>query len=161
MLEARAKAHTGDSIRALMDLAATSARVVRGGVEEDIEIDQVVVGDTIIVRPDDELGYPQVANAMAGLPETLNDFWRILHLDEVWKTVNPTYVDELAKYDFDRMGYQLKFLWDYLATYQFLVCFPLTHDRMFAIYNHNLCHFGPGVIIGSHDKSISASTENG
>jgi Cu+-exporting ATPase len=54
-LEARAKAHTGDSIRALMDLAATSARVVRGGAEEDIEIDQVVVGDTVVVRPGEKI----------------------------------------------------------------------------------------------------------
>ena len=51
-LEARARARTGDAIRALLALGAKSARVRRpGGVEEDIPIADLATGDVIIVRP--------------------------------------------------------------------------------------------------------------
>ena len=51
-LEARARARTGDAIRALLALGAKTARVRRpGGVEEEIPIEQVAVGDVVIVRP--------------------------------------------------------------------------------------------------------------
>ncbi len=51
-MEARARAHTGDSIRALLALGAKTARVRRaGGVEEDVPIDQLQVGDVVLVRP--------------------------------------------------------------------------------------------------------------
>jgi Cu+-exporting ATPase len=51
-LEARARAHTSDAIRGLLALGAKSARVRRpGGLEEDVPIDQLQVGDVIIVRP--------------------------------------------------------------------------------------------------------------
>ena len=51
-LEARARAHTSDAIRSLLALGAKSARVRRpGGAEEDVPIDQLQVGDVVIVRP--------------------------------------------------------------------------------------------------------------
>ncbi|MEP6695200.1 MAG: heavy metal translocating P-type ATPase [Chloroflexota bacterium] len=51
-LEARARAHTSDAIRGLLALGAKSARVRRpGGAEEDVPIDQLQVGDVVIVRP--------------------------------------------------------------------------------------------------------------
>jgi len=51
-LEARARAHTSDAIRGLLALGAKSARVRRpGGAEEDVPIDQLKVGDVVIVRP--------------------------------------------------------------------------------------------------------------
>jgi len=51
-LEARARSHTSDAIRSLLALGAKSARVRRpGGAEEDVPIDQLQVGDVIIVRP--------------------------------------------------------------------------------------------------------------
>jgi Cu+-exporting ATPase len=51
-MEARARAHTGDAIRSLLALGAKSARVRRpGGAEEDVPIDQVKVGDVVLVRP--------------------------------------------------------------------------------------------------------------
>jgi Cu+-exporting ATPase len=51
-LEARARAHTGDAIRALLALGAKTARVRRpGGAEEDVPIDALQVGDVVIVRP--------------------------------------------------------------------------------------------------------------
>ncbi len=51
-LEARARARTGDAIRALLALGAKTARVRRpGGAEEDVPIEQLKVGDVVIVRP--------------------------------------------------------------------------------------------------------------
>jgi Cu+-exporting ATPase len=50
-LEARAKGRTSDAIKKLMGLQAKTARVVRGGVEQDIPVDDVRVGDAVIVRP--------------------------------------------------------------------------------------------------------------
>ncbi|MEP7003823.1 MAG: heavy metal translocating P-type ATPase [Chloroflexota bacterium] len=51
-MEARARAHTGDAIRALLALGVKTARVRRaGGVEEEVPIDQLKVGDVILVRP--------------------------------------------------------------------------------------------------------------
>ena len=50
-LEARAKGRTGEAINELMGLAAKTARVVRGGREIDIPIEEVLPGDVVIVRP--------------------------------------------------------------------------------------------------------------
>ena len=46
-LEARAKSQTSAAIKALMGLQAKTARVVRGGVETDIPLAQVRVGDIV------------------------------------------------------------------------------------------------------------------
>ena len=51
LLEVRAKDQTGAAIRKLMGLRAKTARVVRNDEEIDIPIEQVVVGDVVIVRP--------------------------------------------------------------------------------------------------------------
>ncbi|MDO8963121.1 MAG: heavy metal translocating P-type ATPase [Coriobacteriia bacterium] len=51
LLEARAKGRTSDAIRTLMGLAAKTARVLRGGEEVDVPVEQVVVGDVVVVRP--------------------------------------------------------------------------------------------------------------
>src|SRR5438445_519530 len=51
-LEARARARTGDAIRALLALGAKTARIRRpGGVEQDIPIADLAAGDVIVVRP--------------------------------------------------------------------------------------------------------------
>ncbi len=55
LLEARAKGKTSDAIKKLMGLAAKTARVVRGGDEIDIPVEQVVVGDVIVVRPGEKV----------------------------------------------------------------------------------------------------------
>jgi Cu+-exporting ATPase len=55
LLEARAKGKTGDAIKKLMGLAAKTARVVRGGEEIDVPIEQVVVGDVVVVRPGEKV----------------------------------------------------------------------------------------------------------
>ncbi len=50
-LEARAKGRTSEAIKKLMGLRPKTARVVRDGVESDIPLDDVLVGDTLIVKP--------------------------------------------------------------------------------------------------------------
>jgi Cu+-exporting ATPase len=54
-LEARAKRSTGEAIKALMGLQAKTARVIRGGLEQDVPIEQVVVGDLVRVRPGEKI----------------------------------------------------------------------------------------------------------
>ncbi len=54
-LEARAKKQTGAAIKALMGLQARTARVVRNGVEQDIPIESVQVGDLVRVRPGEKV----------------------------------------------------------------------------------------------------------
>ena len=55
LLEVRAKDQTGAAIKKLMGLQAKTARVVRNGEEVDIPIEQVVVGDVVIVRPGERI----------------------------------------------------------------------------------------------------------
>ena len=55
VLELRARGRTGAAIRALLDLAPKTARVVRNGIEEDIPLDQVRVGDRLRVRPGEKV----------------------------------------------------------------------------------------------------------
>ena len=54
-MEGRAKKHTADAIKALVGLAPKTARVVRDGVELDIPVDDVVVGDLVRVRPGEKV----------------------------------------------------------------------------------------------------------
>ncbi|MBK9927760.1 MAG: copper-translocating P-type ATPase [Anaerolineales bacterium] len=50
-LEARAKGRTSEAIKKLMGLRAKTARVIRDGVEAEVSIDSVLVGDMILVKP--------------------------------------------------------------------------------------------------------------
>jgi len=54
-LEARAKGQTNAAIKALMGLQARTARVIRGGVEQDIPVEAIVVGDLVRVRPGEKV----------------------------------------------------------------------------------------------------------
>ncbi len=53
--EARAKSQTSDAIKKLIGLQAKTARVIRNGIESDLPIEQVIVGDLIRVRPGEKL----------------------------------------------------------------------------------------------------------
>ena len=55
LIETRAKAGTGEAIRALLGLQARTARVVRDGVESELAIDDVVPGDVVLVRPGEKI----------------------------------------------------------------------------------------------------------
>ncbi len=50
-LEARSKGRTSDAISKLLNLAPKTAVVIRNGEEVSIPLDQVQVGDTVVVRP--------------------------------------------------------------------------------------------------------------
>ena len=55
VLEIRARTATGKAIRALLGLAAKTARRVRDGIEEDILIESVQVGDLLRIRPGEKV----------------------------------------------------------------------------------------------------------
>ena len=55
LLEVRAKDQTSAAIKKLMGLQANTACVVRNGEEIDIPIEQVAVGDVVIVRPGERI----------------------------------------------------------------------------------------------------------
>ncbi|UOQ99037.1 heavy metal translocating P-type ATPase [Hymenobacter sp. 5317J-9] len=56
LLELRAKTQTSAAIRGLMGLQAKTARVVRpGGQEMDVPIEQVQLGDVVLVRPGEKV----------------------------------------------------------------------------------------------------------
>ncbi|MGH8930918.1 MAG: heavy metal translocating P-type ATPase [Egibacteraceae bacterium] len=53
--EARAKRKAGKAIRALLELGAKQARVIRDGVEVMVPVDQVRLGDLMRVRPGEKI----------------------------------------------------------------------------------------------------------
>ncbi len=55
LLEVRAKGETGEAIRELMALRPARARVLRDGMEVEVPVQQVVVGDRIVVRPGERI----------------------------------------------------------------------------------------------------------
>ena len=70
--EERARAHAGGAVRALLGLAAKSARVLRDGREEDVPIAEVAVGDVFRVRPGERVAVDGVVRAGRGtLDESL------------------------------------------------------------------------------------------
>jgi P-type Cu+ transporter len=55
LLEARAKGRTSEAIKKLIGLQPKTARVLREGQEVDIPIQELMVGDTVIVRPGEKI----------------------------------------------------------------------------------------------------------
>lgn len=55
MLEAKAKGKTSEALKKLAGLQAKTARLVRDGVEVDVPVEEVVVGDLVIVRPGEKI----------------------------------------------------------------------------------------------------------
>jgi Cu+-exporting ATPase len=51
LLEARAKSRTWDAVRKLIGLRPATARVVRGGAEQEVPLGNLRVGDEVVVRP--------------------------------------------------------------------------------------------------------------
>ncbi len=71
-LEAKTKGKTGEAIKKLMGLQAKTARVIRDGQEFDVLIEEVKVGDVIVVKPGEKIpvdgeiieGYSSVDESM-------------------------------------------------------------------------------------------------
>ena len=55
LLEARAKGRTNEAIMKLAGLRAKTARVVRGSEEMDVPVEDVRVGDVVVVRPGEKI----------------------------------------------------------------------------------------------------------
>jgi Cu+-exporting ATPase len=55
LLEARAKGQTSEAIKKLIGLQAKTARVVREGGEMDIPVEEVKIGDLVVVRPGEKV----------------------------------------------------------------------------------------------------------
>jgi Cu+-exporting ATPase len=56
VLELRARRRTGAAIKALLDLAAKTARVISSdGTEEDVPLEQIAIGDRLRVRPGEKV----------------------------------------------------------------------------------------------------------
>jgi P-type Cu+ transporter len=64
LVETRAKAGTGEAIRALLRLGARTARVVRDGTELEVPAGDVVVGDEVLIRPGEKV--PVDATVLSG-----------------------------------------------------------------------------------------------
>ncbi len=72
LFEARAKGQTSEAIKKLIGLQAKTARVLRDGSETDIPIEEVEIGDIVIVRPGEKVpvdgvikeGYSSVDESM-------------------------------------------------------------------------------------------------
>ena len=72
LLETRAKAGTGEAIRSLIGLQPRTARVVRGGEELEIPVNEVVVGDVVAIRPGEKLPVDgQVVDGSSAVDESM------------------------------------------------------------------------------------------
>jgi len=71
-LEANAKRKTSDAVKKLLGLAPNTALVLRQGEEKEVPVEQVVIGDIVIVRPGERIaadgivieGYSSVDESM-------------------------------------------------------------------------------------------------
>ena len=71
-LEARARSHTSDAIRRLINLAPRTARVIRDGAEVDVAIAEVQVGDLVRVRPGETVAVDGVVtDGASGVDESM------------------------------------------------------------------------------------------
>ena len=64
LLESVAKGGTGEALRHLIGLQAKTARVIREGVEADIPIENVEIGDVVVMRPGEKI--PVDGNILEG-----------------------------------------------------------------------------------------------
>jgi len=54
-LEARAKGRTSDAIKKLLGLQAKTAQILRGGKEIEVPVEDVMVGDIVVVKPGEKI----------------------------------------------------------------------------------------------------------
>lgn len=65
LLEVKAKGEAGSAIRELLSLAPSTVRRITAEGEEDVSIDEVVVGDLLLVRPGERIGVDGVIESGA------------------------------------------------------------------------------------------------
>jgi P-type Cu+ transporter len=71
-LEIKAKGRTSQAIKKLIGLQAKTARVIRDGKEIDLPVEEVLVNDTIVVRPGEKIPVDgQVATGTSAVDESM------------------------------------------------------------------------------------------
>ncbi|MFP3919109.1 heavy metal translocating P-type ATPase [Lysinibacillus telephonicus] len=55
LFEAKAKGRSSEAIKKLVGLQAKTALVVRGGIEKEVPLEEVIIGDTILVKPGEKI----------------------------------------------------------------------------------------------------------
>jgi P-type Cu+ transporter len=71
-MEARAKRQTSAALRALANLQPKTARVLRGGAEVDVPVEEVRHGDTVVVRPGERIAVDgQVVSGSSAVDESM------------------------------------------------------------------------------------------
>lgn len=72
LLEAKAKGKTSEAIEKLMGLAPKTARVMRNGQPIDVPVEQVVVGDIVVIRPGERIPVDgEVVNGYSAVDESI------------------------------------------------------------------------------------------
>jgi Cu+-exporting ATPase len=72
LLEARARRKTSGAIHALMGLQPKTARVERDGIEQDIPVSEVRIGDLVLVRPGEKVPVDgQVVEGTSSVDESM------------------------------------------------------------------------------------------
>ena len=72
LLETRAKGKTSEAIKKLMGLQAKTARIIRNGLEIDIDINGVMVGDIVVVRPGEKIPVDgKIIDGYSGVDESM------------------------------------------------------------------------------------------
>ncbi|MBX0313954.1 heavy metal translocating P-type ATPase [Planococcus glaciei] len=55
LFEAKAKGRSSEAIKKLMGLQAKTATVIRNGIEQELPLEEVVIGDAILVKPGEKI----------------------------------------------------------------------------------------------------------
>ncbi|MBL8995554.1 MAG: heavy metal translocating P-type ATPase, partial [Spirochaetia bacterium] len=72
LLEARAKGQTSAAIRKLIGLKPKTARVIRGETEKDVLIDELVLGDRVLVKPGEKIASDgEITNGSSSVDESM------------------------------------------------------------------------------------------
>jgi Cu+-exporting ATPase len=71
-MELRAKGRTSEAITKLIGLQAKTARVIRDGMERDLPVEEVLVGDVVVVRPGEKIPVDgEVAEGASAVDESM------------------------------------------------------------------------------------------
>lgn len=72
VLELRARSKTGDAIRSLLELSPKTARLIKDGAEQVVPLDEVQVGDTLMVHPGEKIPVDGVVtNGVSSVDESM------------------------------------------------------------------------------------------
>ncbi len=100
-LEIRTKGKTGDAIKKLMGLQAKTARVIRNGVTQDIQIEDVVHGDTVLVRPGEKIPVDgQITKGSSAVDESMITGESIPAEKKIGDTVIGSTVNKTGSFEF-------------------------------------------------------------